>query len=75
MPVSTGRLDTSSYTAHTMICLVHAQEASMRRKRWVISLVIVLTLGTFTACGGNGDDDDEDDDGHGRAPQVALLQH
>ncbi len=49
---------------------------SMRRKRWVISLVIVLTLGTFTACGGNGDDDDdEDDDGHGRAPQGALVHH
>ncbi len=46
----------------------------MRRKLWIISLVIALTLGTLTACGGGGDDDDEDDDGRGRAPQVSLVQ-
>ncbi len=46
----------------------------MRRKLWIISLVVVLTLGTLTGCGGGGDDDDEDDDGRGRLPQLALVQ-
>jgi hypothetical protein len=45
----------------------------MRRKFWLISLVVVLTFSTLTACGG-GDDDDDDDDGRGRAPHVALVQ-
>jgi hypothetical protein len=58
-----------------MIRLVHAQEVAMRRKLWIISLVLVLTFGTLTACGGNGDDEDEDEDedGRRRAPQVALV--
>ncbi len=51
----------------------------MRRKLWIISLVLVLTCGSLTACGGNGDDEDEDEDededGRRRAPQVALVQH
>ncbi len=49
----------------------------MRRKLWIISLVLVLTCGSLTACGGNGDDEDEDEDedGRGRLPHVALVQH
>ena len=49
----------------------------MRRKLWIISLVLVLACGSLTACGGNGDDEDEDEDedGRRRAPQVALVQH
>ncbi len=47
----------------------------MRRTLWIISLVLVLTCGSLTACGGNGDDEDEDEDedGRRRAPQVALV--
>jgi predicted small lipoprotein YifL len=47
----------------------------MRRKLWIMSLVLVLTCGSLTACGGNGDDEDEDEDedGRRRAPQVALV--
>ncbi len=47
----------------------------MRRKLWIISLVLVLTCGSLIACGGNGDDEDEDEDedGRRRAPQVALV--
>ncbi len=47
----------------------------MRRKVWMISLVLVVTFGTLTACGGDGDEEDDDEDGRGRAPQVALMQH
>ncbi len=55
--------------------LVHVKESAMRRKLWIISLVLVVTFGTLTACGGNGDDEDEDEDDEGRrrAPQVALV--
>jgi hypothetical protein len=57
-----------------MIHVVHAKECVMRRKLWMISLVLVVTFGTLTACGGDGDDEEEDD-GRGHAPQVALVQH
>ncbi len=47
----------------------------MRRKVWMISLVLVVTFGTLTACGGDGDEEEDDEeDGRGRAPQVALVQ-
>jgi hypothetical protein len=61
----------------SMIHFVHAKECAMRRKLWMMSLVLVVTFGTLTACGGDGDDEDEDEDedGRGRAPQVALVQH
>ena len=62
----------SGYTMPSMIHVVHAKECAMRRKLWMMSLVLVLMFGTLTACGGDGDD--EDDDGRGRAPQVALVQ-
>jgi hypothetical protein len=67
--------DMSGYTLPSMIHVVHAKECAMRRKLWMMSLVLVVTLGTLTACGGDGDDEDEDEDGRGRAPQVALVQH
>jgi hypothetical protein len=60
---------------HTLIRLGQAKECAMRRKLWMMSLVLVVTLGTLTACGGDGDDEDEDEDGRGRAPQVALMLH
>ena len=71
--MSTGQLDMSGYTTHDMIRFVHAKESGMRRTLWIISLVLVLTCGTLTACGDNGDDEDEDDDGRRSAPQVALV--
>jgi len=57
----------------SMIHVVDAKECAMRRKLWMMSLVLVVTFGTLTACGGDGEDEDED--GRGRAPQVALVQH
>jgi hypothetical protein len=44
----------------------------MRRKLWIISLIVALTLGTLTACG-DGEEDEDDDDGRARSPQVAVI--
>ncbi len=71
----TGQLDTHGYTTLIIIHFVHVKEGAMRRKLWMLSLVLVVTFGTLTACGGDGDEEDDDDDGRRRAPQVALMQH
>ncbi len=43
----------------------------MRRKLWIISLVVGVTLDTLPACG--GDQGLEEEDGREQTQQVALL--